>query len=287
MTVDMEATPDRRAAKAYTDEQIAEAGVGVALGETSTTAYRGDRGKTAYDFSQSHTGATDPHGDRAYAAGLVDDLSGVTNASTARTNLGLGSLATASTITSAEITDGTIVNADISGSAAIALSKLATDPLARANHTGTQAASTVTGLPWAYGICIEPSSQKPNTFTTWTPTQATVLGAGYTAGAMTASGETWTYAGLPLKAGTWALELVIRKTSSSGIITCSLGGSSVGTADGFNASNLGDQRVVVNSSITVASDGQYDLVLTNPTKNASSGGWGWTIQVIDLRRTGA
>jgi hypothetical protein len=37
----------------------------------------------------------------------------------------------------------TIVNADINASAAIALSKLATDPLARANHTGTQAASTI------------------------------------------------------------------------------------------------------------------------------------------------
>lgn len=49
------------------------------------------------------------------------------------------------TTNSAGITDGSIVNADISASAAIALSKLATDPLARANHTGTQAASTVTG----------------------------------------------------------------------------------------------------------------------------------------------
>jgi hypothetical protein len=46
-------------------------------------------------------------------------------------------------ITSADLVDGTIVNADINASAAIALSKLATDPLARANHTGTQAASTI------------------------------------------------------------------------------------------------------------------------------------------------
>jgi hypothetical protein len=36
-----------------------------------------------------------------------------------------------------------IINDDINASAGIALSKLATDPLARANHTGTQAASTI------------------------------------------------------------------------------------------------------------------------------------------------
>ena len=47
------------------------------------------------------------------------------------------------TVTSTMILDGTILNADINASAAIALSKLATDPLARANHTGTQLASTV------------------------------------------------------------------------------------------------------------------------------------------------
>jgi hypothetical protein len=51
--------------------------------------------------------------------------------------------------TSAQIAYGklnltnSIVNGDINASAAIALSKLATDPLARANHTGTQTASTV------------------------------------------------------------------------------------------------------------------------------------------------
>jgi hypothetical protein len=36
-----------------------------------------------------------------------------------------------------------IVDADVSGTAAIQLSKLAVDPLARANHTGTQLASTI------------------------------------------------------------------------------------------------------------------------------------------------
>ena len=48
-----------------------------------------------------------------------------------------------SAVTSAKIANGTIINEDINSSAAIALSKLATDPLARANHTGTQTASTI------------------------------------------------------------------------------------------------------------------------------------------------
>jgi len=52
-------------------------------------------------------------------------------------------LALAGTITSADIANDTIVNADINTAAGIALSKLATDPLARANHTGTQLAATV------------------------------------------------------------------------------------------------------------------------------------------------
>ena len=60
------------------------------------------------------------------------------SAAIAKTKLDLGG-----TITSADLVDGTIVNTDINASAAIALSKLATDPLARANHTGTQAASTI------------------------------------------------------------------------------------------------------------------------------------------------
>jgi hypothetical protein len=41
---------------------------------------------------------------------------------------------------------GAIVNADISAAAAIALSKLAVDPLARANHTGTQLAATISNF---------------------------------------------------------------------------------------------------------------------------------------------
>lgn len=65
------------------------------------------------------------------AAALVDDLSGVTNAATARTNLGLGGLATLSAVGASQITDGSITNDEINASAAIALSKLASISTAR------------------------------------------------------------------------------------------------------------------------------------------------------------
>lgn len=66
----------------------------VALGETSTTAYRGDRGKTAYEHSQLTSG--NPH-------------------NVTKSDVGLGSVPN-------------------------------TDATARANHTGNQAISTVSGL---------------------------------------------------------------------------------------------------------------------------------------------
>jgi hypothetical protein len=47
------------------------------------------------------------------------------------------------------IPDGTITDDDISPTAAIALSKLATDPLARANHTGSQTAATISDFSTA------------------------------------------------------------------------------------------------------------------------------------------
>src|SRR5687768_7806762 len=52
-------------------------------------------------------------------------------------------------VQSGEYAAGSIVNADINASAAIALSKLATDPLARANHTGTQLAATISNFDTA------------------------------------------------------------------------------------------------------------------------------------------
>ena len=58
------------------------------------------------------------------------------------------------TISNAGVTaigSGVIVNDDINASASIDLSKLATDPLARANHTGSQTASTISDFDSAVG----------------------------------------------------------------------------------------------------------------------------------------
>jgi hypothetical protein len=81
--------------------------------------------------------------------GSIVDADVAAGAAIAKSKLAALAIANADVSSSAAIAysklalTGAIVNADISSSAAIALSKLATDPLARANHTGTQTASTV------------------------------------------------------------------------------------------------------------------------------------------------
>ena len=72
------------------------------------------------------------------ADGTITNADINATAAIAKTKLDLGG-----TITSADLVDGTIVNSDISPTAGIALSKLAVDPVARANHTGSQTASTI------------------------------------------------------------------------------------------------------------------------------------------------
>lgn len=82
------------------------------------------------------------------ANGTIANTDIATDAAIASTKI-LGTAVTqgdTGTVTSAMIANGTIVNADIASDAAIGLSKLATDPLARANHTGTQLASTVSNF---------------------------------------------------------------------------------------------------------------------------------------------
>ena len=78
-------------------------------------------------------------------SGVATNLTGTASSLTSgnvTTNANLTGDVT-STGNATSIASGVIIDTDINASAGITLSKLATDPLARANHTGTQTASTV------------------------------------------------------------------------------------------------------------------------------------------------
>ncbi len=80
------------------------------------------------------------------AIAVANGGTGATSASTARTNLGLGTLAEKSTIASADITDGTIVNADINSGAAITYSKLSlANSIINSDLAGSITASKLVG----------------------------------------------------------------------------------------------------------------------------------------------
>ena len=69
--------------------------------------------------------------------GTIENADVSATAAIAKTKLNLGG-----TITSADLVDGTIVASDIADGT-ITAAKMVSDPYARANHTGTQAASTI------------------------------------------------------------------------------------------------------------------------------------------------
>lgn len=189
---------------------VPSTGSGVALGETSGTAYRGDRGKTAYDHSQ--VTAANPHG--------------VT-------------------------------------------------------------AAMLSGLPWpdrARVACVIDYPSTPSS--TWLMLATACIGSGYAITADT-NDQSFTYARLPLRAGTYTLRFTRRGSTSSGVATFTLGGSLAGTIECYWPSNLNDMATNPITGIVVPADGFYDLVVTNPTKNPSSSNYRIQPQVIDLYRTGA
>lgn len=105
-----------------TDERVLTAGTGITITDAGagSTVTVGVTANT-YQPLDSDLTAIAALSTTAYGRALLEAV----DAAAGRTALGLGSIATASTITTSDITDGTIVNADISTSAAIALSKLA------------------------------------------------------------------------------------------------------------------------------------------------------------------
>jgi hypothetical protein len=123
----------------------------------------------------THNAAVDPHGDRAAAVALVDDLSGVTNAPTARTNLGLGTAAVTNTGTGATNTilgnDARLTDTRVPTDGSVTEAKLATGY--HLTYLGSSAPPSPfegqlwyeddTDILWAYGGV------------TWYPVSASVL----------------------------------------------------------------------------------------------------------------
>ncbi len=228
------------------------------------------------------------------AALKANNLSDLASASGARTNLGLGNAAllnvgtTAGTVaagddlrltdqrvptdgsvvttkivdgavTSLKIADGTIVNADINAAAAIALSKLATDPLARANHTGTQLASTISDLGTAVASTALLKASNLSDLAS-APTARTSLGLGNVDNTTDLNKpiSTATQTGLDGKLAK-ASNLADLTSASTARTSLGLGTSAVlnvgviaGTVAAGDDARLTDQRTPLDNSVTAA-----------------------------------
>lgn len=141
---DLSITTAKIADGAITSAKLADGGIGTAdIADLAvTTAKVADSAITSAKIADGTIVAGDIADGAITSAKILDGT--IVNGDIAPSAaIAYSKLNLANSISSADILAGTIVDSDISGAASIALSKLATDPLARANHTGTQTASTV------------------------------------------------------------------------------------------------------------------------------------------------
>ena len=159
---------------------------------------------------------------------------------------------------------GAIVNADISASAAIALSKLATDPLARANHSGTQTASTISDFNTAVRTNKLNEMAAPTASVSLNSQKITGLADGTSSGDAVNKGQLdAAQNGLDVKASV--------RVATTANITISTALNSGDTIDGVTLSN-GD-RVLVKDQSTKSENGIW-VVAASPSRagDASSAG---------------
>lgn len=189
-------------------------GSDLALGETSSTAYRGDRGKTAYDHSQIKTG--NPHGTKAADIGYTDKQ-------------GLGA-----------------ANLQDAMDEAAKKAKAAQDAADSALEAITKIANTIDAVPSQSGSLTYTGSQQSPSWNSYNPETLTMSGqtAGTDAGEYEAiftpkEGYTWTGGGTEAKTVTWRIgrATVATVPTQSGSLTYT-GGAQSPVWSGYDTDKL-------------------------------------------------
>jgi hypothetical protein len=155
-----------------------------------------------------------------------------------------GSTIPDNTITSAKIVNGAILNEDINAAAAIALTKLATDPLARANHTGTQLASTISDFNTARDLQRLDQHAVPTASVNLNSQKITNLGAP----TLDTDATTKLYVDAAINGLDWKLSVRVATTAN---ITL----SGAQTVDGVSL--VAGDRVLVKNQTTGSANGLY------------------------------
>lgn len=199
-------------------------------------------------------------------------------------------------ISAGQIKDGTITDADIAANAAISASKLDSSLATKAY---VDAAATGGGAEYPWIVEINPmyaSYADTNFHDIYLSNDATapqVMGSASGTGARfplnaglfnsgAQNDEVSFY--VTLGAGTWSFRMLSGTFSNAGIVTVSLGGSSIGTLDQYSSTNYAGVKGEI-TGVSVATSGKKTLNLKMASKNGSSSGYYAIIHYIWLVRT--
>ena len=213
-------------------EQLPDLGSDLKLGETSETAYRGDRGKTAYDHSQTKEG--NPHGTVAKDIGYTD-------------NEELGA-----------------VNVQDAIDATAKIAKAAQKDASAALEAITKIANTINAVPSQSGSLTYTGSAQSPSWNSYDPTVMTIGGTttGTNAGTYTATftpkdGYQWYDGTTEAKSVTWTIgRASLTVPSQSGSLTYT------GSAQSPSWSNYDSEKMTLGGTTSGTNAGSYNATFT-------------------------
>lgn len=141
--------------------------------------------------------------------------------------------------------------------------------------------ASTAAMPWT--IDIDPKLT-PATQTNWTTLNANTsqLTNGYASSSSVQNDEIgWD---VIMAAGTWTISILTVTGASSGIITASLDGTTVGTIDLYSASTVFNSLKTI-TGIAVSTSGKQRLLLKMAAKNPSSSSYAASLSAVRLLRT--